>query len=96
MPVRQPPHGKPNGKRATSSKSSGTKSSARSTISSPARHAAAADATDDLVAKMEGAQALVEAVPFNANKANEYGKARPTRSQAWPSRAPIPAPPAAR
>src|SRR5438874_13126727 len=61
-----------NGKRSAGGRS-GAKSSARSTISSPARHDA--DSSDELVAKMEATEALAAAMPFNANKPAEYGKA---------------------
>jgi catalase len=62
-------------KRSDSSRASGARSSARSTVGSPARRGAGADLSDDLVAKMEATQALAAAMPFNANKAREYGKA---------------------
>ncbi|HEY0466021.1 MAG TPA: catalase, partial [Polyangiaceae bacterium] len=48
--------------------------SARSTVSGPARKDRRSPG-DDLVAKMDGAQALAAGIPFNANKPAEYGKA---------------------
>jgi catalase len=74
MAAKKPARGKSSGGRTTS-KGSGARTSARSTISSPARHDAGADASDDLIAKMEATEALAAAVPFNANKPAEYGRA---------------------
>ncbi len=76
MAAKKPVRGKSTstGKRAIGGRS-GAKSSARSTISSPARHDAGADSSDELVAKMEATEALAAAMPFNANKPAEYGKA---------------------
>src|SRR6478609_8581700 len=51
-----------------------TTTSARSTISGPARKDRRSPA-DELSAKMEQTQALSAGMPFNANKASEYGKA---------------------
>ncbi len=65
MAAKKPARGRSGSKRA----------SARSTISSPARPQAGADVSDDLVAKMEASQGLAAAMPFNANKASEYGRA---------------------
>ena len=49
--------------------------SARLTVSGPARRAGAADTgTDPLEAKFTAAQNLVQAMPYNANKASEHGK----------------------
>jgi catalase len=51
-------------------------SSARSTVSGPARKDKPARAHDDaLTAKQEGANALAAAMPFNPNKPGEHGKA---------------------
>ncbi len=51
-------------------------SSARSTVSGPARKdRASRQAGDALVAKMDGTNALVAERPFNPNKAGEHGKA---------------------
>ncbi len=51
--------------------------SARSTVSGPSHSdsTSQAAANDALTAKMEGTQALAAAMPSNANKAGEYGKA---------------------
>jgi catalase len=54
---------------------SGSKSSARSTVSGPARSDRRRGEGDALVAKVEGAQALAKAMPYNATKADEYGRA---------------------
>jgi len=53
---------------------SGTKMSARSTVSGPARGDAAFTG-DALTEKMAAANALAAAMPFNPNKAGEYGEA---------------------
>ncbi|HEY0706982.1 MAG TPA: catalase [Polyangia bacterium] len=50
-----------------------TKSSARSTVSGPARGARVSG--DAAATKMEGTNALVAAMPFNPNKEGEHGKA---------------------
>ncbi len=70
MPDKKRPE-KPNDAAAAS----GAKTSARSTVSGPARGANPAPAVDPLIDKLAGADALVTAVPFNANKAEEYGDA---------------------
>ena len=51
--------------------------SARSTVSGPSSSDATSQvaANDALTAKMEGTQALAAEMPYNANKAGEYGKA---------------------
>jgi catalase len=56
-------------------KASASKTSARSTVSAPARPAKRARAGDALEERMVGTNALVAAMPFNPNKAGEYGKA---------------------
>jgi catalase len=59
-----------------SSNRSGSASSARSTVSGPARKSAGGSrAADVFVAKMEGTDELAGGLPFNPNKAGEYGKA---------------------
>ena len=60
-----------------------SKTSARATVSGPARSDAAGrtDATDAHIAKMEGTQALAARMPFNPNKAQEHGKAALTPSE---------------
>ncbi len=73
MPAKRTARGKASGK--PTPRASGAKSSARSTISSPARRDAGADVSDQLVAKMDATEALAAALPFNANKPAEYGKA---------------------
>src|SRR5215207_1831554 len=57
----------------TGAAAASTTTSARSTVSGPARKDRRS--ADDLTAKMDGAQALAAAMPFNANKSSEYGKA---------------------
>jgi catalase len=54
---------------------SGTTTSARSTVSAPARRAKHPPAGDPLEEKLVGTDALAGAMPFNPNKAGEYGKA---------------------
>ncbi len=49
--------------------------SAKSTVSGPARRDRGPDPADALETKMAGTQALVAAMPFNPNKAGEHGKA---------------------
>jgi len=53
---------------------SAAKTSARSTVSGPARSDRRAPA-DELSAKLAETQALAEGMPFNPNKAGEYGRA---------------------
>jgi catalase len=53
---------------------SSSKTSARSTVSGPSGKRGRGRATDALSNKMEATEALVAAIPFNANKAAEYGK----------------------
>ncbi|MET0790220.1 MAG: catalase, partial [Polyangiaceae bacterium] len=64
---------------------SASTSSARSTAGGPARKDGAAP-QDDSTAKADGAQALAAGMPFNANKAAEYGKAsaKPARGASVP------------
>ena len=57
-----------------SSRASASTTSARSTVSGPARKDRRSPG-DALTAKMDGTQSLAAAMPFNANKPNEYGKA---------------------
>jgi catalase len=57
------------------SKSGGTKTSARSTVSGPARPRKGAAPDDAVERKLSGTQALVAAMPFNPNKPGEHGKA---------------------
>ncbi|CAN5891062.1 catalase HPII [soil metagenome] len=71
MPAKKPVSNRPTPKPATASAS---KTSSRSTVSGPSR-SDARSATDAAMRKMEGTQALVAAMPFNENKASEYGKA---------------------
>jgi catalase len=58
----------------TQPKSSGTKSSARSTVSGPAPPARGSAAVDALSRKMEAAQALAAEFPYNTNKPLEHGE----------------------
>jgi catalase len=53
---------------------SASRSSSRSTVSGPSKKDIAAGA-DALLTKTEAAEALVAAMPFNPNKATEYGRA---------------------
>ena len=55
---------------------SGSTTSARSTVSGPARKQRAADVIDALTRKAAGTDPLAAAVPVNANKAGEYGRGR--------------------
>jgi len=57
-----------------SNPASGSTTSARSTVGGPASHSGSS-AADELVEKMIGAEALATAMPFNANKPGEHGKA---------------------
>ncbi|HKO46120.1 MAG TPA: catalase [Polyangiaceae bacterium] len=57
-----------------SAEASASTTSARATVSGPARKDRGSPG-DDLTAKMDGSQALASAMPFNANKSREYGKA---------------------
>jgi len=77
MAAKKPIRGKSTstGKQRSGAGASGARSSARSTISSPARHDAGADSSDELVAKMEATEAMAAAMPFNATKPAEYGRA---------------------
>jgi catalase len=63
-----------NGKRGKPSGSGGSRTSARSTVSGPARPDGSS-AADVQTERMQGTEAVVAAIPFNANKAGEYGKA---------------------
>jgi catalase len=75
MAAKKPTRGKSPARPSSSSRASSVRSSARGTVSSPARHDDGIDSADDLVAKLEATQALAAAMPFNAGKANEYGRA---------------------
>jgi catalase len=72
MAVKKTSSGKPAAKSAAAS---GSNTSARSTVSGPARGSKSASTADALADKMTGTQELVSAMPFNANKAGEHGKA---------------------
>ena len=74
MPAKTPPS-KTAAKQPRKSAASGAASSARSTVSGPARKDRNAGPADALMRKMDGAQTLASAMPFNANKPAEYGKA---------------------
>ena len=50
------------------------KSSARATVSGPARSRGRKGSADSMVEKIEAANELAAAMPFNANKALEYGE----------------------
>src|SRR5687767_9469533 len=59
-----------------SAKTGAVKSSARATVSGPARGSSAGRlSADAAVAKLEGTNALVAMMPFNPNKESEHGKA---------------------
>jgi catalase len=58
-----------------SQSASASKTSARSTVSGPARGDAKSSPGDALASKMLGVDALAAAMPFNPNKAGEYGDA---------------------
>jgi catalase len=57
-----------------SSKADSTKTSARTTVSGPARATRSGRDADPLRTKLEDSNALAAAMPFNANKALEYGE----------------------
>jgi catalase len=62
-------------KKASPRKASGSTTSARSTVSAPARTSRTSRRAEDaLAAKLEGSNELVAAMPFNPNKPGEYGK----------------------
>jgi catalase len=69
------------GSSTRSAAASGATTSARSTVSGPAGGKRRTSAADAATGKMAGTNELVAAIPFNANKADEYGKAaqRPPR-----------------
>src|SRR4051812_38935318 len=56
------------------SKSGGSATSAKSTVSAPARRDRSPDPSDAADQKAAGTNQLVEAMPFNATKAGEHGK----------------------
>jgi catalase len=60
---------------ASSRSKSGAATSARSTVSGPARRDKRGVSTDALERKMAGMQGLAAAMPFNPNKPGEHGKA---------------------
>ena len=65
-----------NSANSVSAGASASTTSARSTVSGPARSdRASRQAGDALVAKMDGSNALAAGIPFNPNKPGEYGKA---------------------
>src|SRR5262245_42479329 len=57
------------------------KPAARSTVSGPARLPANAELTEAAVAKLAGTAALAASIPYNANKAAEYGEASRTAAE---------------
>ncbi|HYQ44231.1 MAG TPA: catalase [Polyangiaceae bacterium] len=71
----------------TGAPSSVSKASARSTVGGPAR-ASKRSSADELTAKLDESQALAASMPFNANKASEYGK--PSLKPAMGTTAPVP------
>jgi len=58
------------------------KSSARSTVSGPARNGSENSIVDAATAKLAGAEALAASFPQNAAKAGEFGSAAPPQGQA--------------
>ncbi len=70
MPSKKPP-----APSSPKSRASAVTTSAKSTVSGPARRDKRNPFADAAVAKMAGAQALAEAMPFNPTKPGEYGKA---------------------
>jgi catalase len=83
MPARKPA-AKPKATRPVSSRSTprkpgaagvAAKTSAKSTVSGPPRAARAADVSDAATAKLAGTEAIAGAMPFNAAKPTEFGKA---------------------
>jgi catalase len=66
-PIRAP------SKTGASRASSASKTSARSTVSGPSRFGSGA--SDAAEKRMQGANVLASAIPFNANKVVEYGRA---------------------
>ncbi len=60
---------------SSAERAAGAVTSAHSTVGGPARDDNPDPGADGATAKMEGAEALAAAMPFNANKAGEYGKA---------------------
>ncbi len=61
-----------------SANTSGAVSSAHSTVGGPAGNDGATGVAEAATAKMQGAQELAAAMPFNATKAGEYGEAAET------------------
>ena len=79
MPTKKPsPRGDSRSPKKPARASSAAGSS-RSTVSGPSRNDGGAG--DALSAKAEGAQALAQAIPFNATKAGEYGNAAASPQQ---------------
>jgi catalase len=74
MPAKIPPRAKNSSKRSVGP-GDGSRTSARSTVSGPSGKATANADDDGLAAKLEMTEAAAAAMPFNANKAREYGDA---------------------
>jgi catalase len=84
MPARKPP-AKPKATRPAAKTSDArkrgaaagvaAKTSAKSTVSGPPRPARAADISDAATAKLAGTEAVAAAMPFNAAKPSEFGRA---------------------
>jgi catalase len=78
MVARRPPNKSAGASRMSLSKTkktSGTKTSARSTVSGPARNRRRAALGDAPAEVAKGADDLARGMPFNPNKAREYGRA---------------------
>ena len=71
MPIKKKPATPTTGRRDAG----GSNTSAKSTVSAPARRDSQPDPADSADQKAAGTQALAAAMPFNANKAAEHGKA---------------------
>jgi len=86
MPTKKPVSTRSSKQTERAAITSASTTSARSTVSGPANKKRGTSG-DDLVAKQDGAQSLASAMPFNANKPNEYGpvSAKPRAGATVPS-----------
>jgi catalase len=76
--MKKPSHVKPSTQRTGTPKeadAAAAATSARSTVSGPAHDDDSSPPVDAATARMKGTEALAAAMPFNENKAAEYGKA---------------------
>jgi catalase len=74
MATRKTKNSNAGGSKSANTSADGAKSSARATVSGPARSAGRKRGADPLVEKFEAANELAASMPFNANKALEYGE----------------------